>query len=332
LAQYFTILLAAIFSLHAISLKAQHNADSKAPVITILGSGIRNFESEMEMPAESMSGIIPFSRAGNLIIIRAKADTMEGNFVLDTGAPGLILNLTYFRHYPSSHQPEAYETQGGVTGRTAGDAATTVSTLSMGPFEYSKVSAHRIQLGHIENAKGIKILGLLGVQLFARFNMIIDYASNQIHLYRVSRREMKTYRTNALADSAYTTLSFILKDGKMLTTGRIGNKKLSFVIDTGAESNVLDSRLPDEVLDSVVVSRRVSITGAGSRQMEALHGKLYSLQLESGTVNDLPVVVMNLEAMSKAYDRQIDGMLGYDFLSQQRVGINFVQRKMYFWK
>lgn len=51
--------------------------------------------------SDTPSCVIPFSRAGNLIVIRAKVDTTEGNFILDTGAPRLILNLTYFRHYPS---------------------------------------------------------------------------------------------------------------------------------------------------------------------------------------------------------------------------------------
>src|ERR1700744_256110 len=47
---------------------------------------------------DSASCIIPFTRMGNLILIQAKADTTTGYFVLDTGAPGLVLNITYFRH------------------------------------------------------------------------------------------------------------------------------------------------------------------------------------------------------------------------------------------
>ncbi len=44
---------------------------------------------------------IPFTRAGNLILIQATVDTVQGNFILDTGAPNLVLNLTYFRKYPN---------------------------------------------------------------------------------------------------------------------------------------------------------------------------------------------------------------------------------------
>src|SRR5215210_6965712 len=63
---------------------------------------------------DSVSCVIPFSRAGNLIVVQARADTIDGNFILDTGAPHLILNLTYFREYPATQQPDAE--QNSVTG------------------------------------------------------------------------------------------------------------------------------------------------------------------------------------------------------------------------
>jgi len=44
--------------------------------------------------------IVPIKRAGNLIIVEAQIDTLEGNFVMDTGAPYLVLNATYFRDAP----------------------------------------------------------------------------------------------------------------------------------------------------------------------------------------------------------------------------------------
>ena len=57
--------------------------------------------------SDSPSFVIPFTRTGNLILIQAKADTTNGYYVLDTGAPGLVLNLTYFRHYLTTLQKAA---------------------------------------------------------------------------------------------------------------------------------------------------------------------------------------------------------------------------------
>ncbi|MET0394431.1 MAG: hypothetical protein ABW019_14890, partial [Chitinophagaceae bacterium] len=76
---------------------------------------------------DSVSCVIPFSRAGNLILIKAKADSTEGNFILDTGSPCLVLNLTYFRDYP--HMQLAEE-DGGMAGTNARVLRTTVGQLS----------------------------------------------------------------------------------------------------------------------------------------------------------------------------------------------------------
>src|ERR1043165_8521915 len=65
---------------------------------------------------DSSSVEIPFIRAGNLILIQAKADTLDGNFILDTGAPKLVLNTTYFREYPSISDHSSNEESGGITG------------------------------------------------------------------------------------------------------------------------------------------------------------------------------------------------------------------------
>jgi predicted aspartyl protease len=40
--------------------------------------------------------VIPLVRVSNLFMVEATVDGQTGNFVLDTGAPGLVLNQTYF--------------------------------------------------------------------------------------------------------------------------------------------------------------------------------------------------------------------------------------------
>jgi hypothetical protein len=134
--------------------------------------------------SDSADCVLPFSRAGNLIVIQAKADTTLGNFILDTGAPNLVLNLTYFRNYASTNKDGE---GGGITGGAA-TSQTNVVKFFLGPVKYYKVEADLVNLGHIENSKGIKILGLLGMQLFKQFEMIIDYEKSLIYLHLISKR------------------------------------------------------------------------------------------------------------------------------------------------
>ncbi len=280
--------------------------------------------------SDSPSCVIPFSRAGNLIIIKAKVDTIEGNFILDTGAPKLILNMTYFRKYISTDE----ETEpGGITGATTRSNPTEVSELSFGPIKYFHVEADRINLGHIENSKGLKILGLLGMQLFRRFEMIIDYEKNLIYLHLINKKESSIYKHEMLKDTfAYNTFAISILDNRLLTYGEMAGKKLTFILDTGSESNIIDSRLPDKIFEHIAITRRIVLAGAGNDKVEALYGDMNNVTIGGRSMDVLPVLVTNLEKMCFAYNQCIDGMLGFDFLSLHKIGFNFVNRKMYIWK
>lgn len=285
--------------------------------------------SDPFVKSDSANCIIPFSRAGNLIVIQAKADTTEGNFILDTGAPGLVLNLTYFRNYSISNKEG--ET-GGITGSAAA-LQTNVDKFSFGPISYYKVESDLANLGHIENNKGIKILGLLGMSLFKQFEMIIDYEKNLLYLHLITRKDKGVYKNEMLKDtSAYNTVPIEISDNKILMYTYLEGKKLRFIVDTGAESNVLDSRLPNKIFENVTVVRRVILNGSGDKKVEALYGDLKDIQIGKQNFSTLPILITNLEKMCYAYNTCLDGMLGFDFLSLHKIGFNFVTGEMYIWK
>jgi hypothetical protein len=180
--------------------------------------------------SDSANCIIPFTRIGNLILIQAKADTTTGFFVLDTGTPGLVLNLTYFRYYPASNPIEG----GGLTGSVAMAAKTTVDSLRLGPISYFHLEADLINLGHIENNKGVKIFGLLGMRLFEHFEMIMDYSAGVIYLHLIGKKEAAAYHSNQLADTtAYNTIPIDIEEGKIIVYLYLKGKKLKFIIDSG---------------------------------------------------------------------------------------------------
>ena len=286
--------------------------------------------SDPVVKMDTPSCVIPFTRAGNLILVKASADTSVGNFVLDTGAPDLVLNMTYFRQYPSRHTDAE---EGGITGAVTGQIGTIVNQFSLGPVHYYKCEADRINLGHIENAKGLKILGLLGMQLFKRFEMIIDYEKNTISLHLVEPREASSYKSQQLQDTAaYREFPIDIDENKIIVHTEMAGKKLLFLVDFGAESNVLDSRLPNKVFENVTITRRVQIDGSGEKKVEALYGNLKNMKMGGQDMGVLPVLITNLQKMCDSYNHCLDGMLGFDFLSMHKIGFNFVKHKMYIWK
>jgi hypothetical protein len=281
--------------------------------------------------SDSASFIIPFNRVGNLMVVQATVDTVRGNFILDTGAPYLVLNLTYFRDYPITASHDAEQTS--VGGRTATVNKTSVKQLSFGNMEFHRLEADLSYLGNIENAKGIKVLGLLGLELFKDCEMIIDFDKNLIHLHRIGRKESSTYRHEMLADTAaYRTYPIEITNSRLTTTTEVAGKKLKLVIDCAAESNILDSRLPNKIFENIAITRRVKLTGPGDKKVDALFGNLNTMKMGTQLINDLPVAILNLEYTCFADDVCVHGVLGFDFLSQHKLGFNFVKRKMYIWK
>jgi len=123
-----------------------------------------------------------------------------------------------------------------------------------------------------------------------------------------------------------------LIDNRIVVTSFMGGRKLKFIMDSGAESNLLDSRLPDKIMDNVTITGRVLLTGSGNKKVEALYGDFQNLEIGNQKISTLPVVVANLEKTCVSYNGCVDGMLGFDFLALHKIGFNFVTRKMYLWR
>ncbi len=281
---------------------------------------------------DSMSFSIPFSRIGNLIVIKAKADSTEGNFVLDTGCPGLVLNKTYFRHYPAITEHDV-ETQGITGAASAVTEHTTVRNFSFGSIQEHNVKANMANLGSIENSKGVKVLGLIGVQFLDNCELIIDYEENLLYFHVIGRKEIKTYRHVMLSDTAsYHTIPFEMTDSRIIIRTTIAGKKLRFIIDCAAETNILDSRLPDKIFDNFNVTGKVNLVGVGNKKVEAVKGNLASFTIGNRVITDMPVLITNLEKTCFSYGGCVDGILGLDNLSVQKIGFNFATNKMYIWK
>lgn len=280
---------------------------------------------------DSSSFILPFSKAGNLLIIKARADSAEGNFILDTGCPGLVLNITYFRDYPVT--AEAGAESEGITGTTGNMEHIEIGDFKMGTIQEYKVKANLANLGNIENSKGIKIFGLIGLQFLKDCELIIDYQQHLMYFHVNGKKDAAAYRHAMLADTAaYHTLPFSITDNRIILKTVMAGKKLRFVIDCAAETNILDSRLPDKILEGLSITGRVSLIGVGNKKVEAVRGSLASFAVGSRIITDMPVLVTNLEKTCFSQGGCVDGVLGLDNLSVKKIGFNFTTLKMYIWK
>ena len=326
------LLLLAVCCIIATAVSASMPNDSIAlPNI----SGIQQISfPDLQLPKggkDSSSFILPFSRAGNLLLIRAKADSVEGNFILDTGCPGLVLNITYFRSYPVT--TEAGSESLGMTGSSAATEQISIRDFNFGTIKEYNVKANLANLGAIENTRGVKVLGLVGMQFLNSCEVIIDYEANLMYFHVVGRKEVKTYNHVMLNDTAaYHTMPFEITDNRIIVKTIMAGKKLRFLIDCAAETNILDSRLPDRIFATLAITGKVSLVGVGNKKVEAVTGTLETFSIGERTIKDMRVLVTNLEKTCLSYGGCVDGVLGLNDLSITKIGFNFTTFKMYIWK
>lgn len=326
--KWFALFIACVFYMAA-------TANNGANPPRIRPGGLTQHDSlnvlDLLVPPDSTSCVLPFNRSGNLILLQASADTMAGNFILDTGAPCLVLNMVYFRYYPMTAMHD--EDQNSVSGVSEPAYKTTVRNFTFGSLHYYWEKADVVDLGHIENSKGVKILGLIGLSLLEQCEIIIDYNKSLIYIHRIGKKERKTYKSDLLKDEAlYTTIPIDIKEKKIIAETEMGGKKLFFVLDSGAETNILDSRLSEKVFELVDITGRKNIRGTGNNIVEALQGNARGMKMGNEELGVLPVLIANLERTCFALHSCVNGVLGLEFLPLQKIGFNFVTRKMYLWK
>ncbi|HOP14860.1 MAG TPA: retropepsin-like aspartic protease [Lentimicrobium sp.] len=277
------------------------------------------------VPESLSSVIIPLKQAGRLFLIEARIDDQEGNLIFDTGATGLVLNRTYFRKYAAYEKPGA----GGITGNFSKVYGTIVKEIDASGFFYEKVPADMADLGHIEDKRGVKILGLFGMKMIDDMEVIFDAAANQLTLVQTDLEGNRTENNNDLPQFNFRQ-KIETHHKIMLVRGRIGDKTLNFCLDTGAEINALHRNVSKKVMETVQISRRAPVGGAASRSSEVLYGIMNELEVGSHQFGIMGTVIMDLTAMSEAYGCTIDGMLGYDFWIKGIYSINFRKEEIGF--
>lgn len=257
--------------------------------------------------------IIPIKLAGSLMLIEASVDNQTGYFIFDTGAPYLVLNSTYFRDYPRTQAYAAI----GVNNYEVDIFRTEVDSLKIREILYGKLEADVADLSHIENSRNIKILGLLGTNLFKNFTLSVDVAQQNI---KVSKGE-----TN-YDEQLYLKIPFKIKNNSITFKGKINQTVTTFVFDTGAEVNVLDNDLDDIAYESFRITNRSLLTGSVGEQIDVFTGTLSSVSIASYSFNDMKTIMTNLEGIGKVYGYNVDAILGFPFIKKAPIHIDFKEK------
>jgi len=266
---------------------------------------------------------IPLRQAGRIFLIEANVDGETGYLVFDSGASGVVLNKTYFRN----HVIIDSQNSSGVNGKVNNVERVNIDHLEFTGLQYVNIVADITNLGHIENRRGVKILGLIGLNLLKDFEIIFDPAQNQLQLFQIDKKGERVNHSTEKFESDFTT-SFEQKNSVIFIDAIMKGKSLRFCFDTGAETNVIDRYAPKGVINCITITRRSTLRGAGSGSTEVLFGTMNDFLIGQNNLSNLETIITNLDPLSDAYGTKIDGMLGYSFISKGVVCINFLKKEL----
>ena len=99
--------------------------------------------------------------------------------------PSLILNKKYFGDAKGVFDDQASAV--GVNGQVSGVLAKDAS-LEIGGQKWKNVYAHLYDLAYLEEAKGIRIMGLIGSLIFRNYELAIDFELRHLVLSRLDKQ------------------------------------------------------------------------------------------------------------------------------------------------
>ena len=259
-----------------------------------------------------------FTFERNLIFFEALVDGQPGRFILDTGAPSLIVN----------DRGEGGAAS-GYTGLGAGGEVQCsdhrVDRFEMGGRRVENYWAIGLDLRAFERRTQRRVDGFVGYDLLNRGELRIDYGLETFQLLRSVRRP--TYRGRA----PRTVLKFFLVDHLPVVELTLNGTKQYFALDTGAGANLLDEAVISTVAANAT-TRRMNVQGLDAASVDCpIVTTSLPTELPASGPAEVAFVAMDVAHLQQPEGVQLAGVLGSAFLSRYTVGIDYRRRRVYLW-
>jgi predicted aspartyl protease len=237
------------------------------------------------------------------------------DFILDTGAGTSLLSSELATQL-------GVEIVGTKEGQTAGGKVSVslakVDSLAVGAAKLDDVDVAVVDLSHLGRTVGAKIDGDVGYNFLKHFRVTIDYRVGEIRFDDAKRIESfgHTAKTEVPIRLANPAKPLILVDVHLN-----GRGPFQFAIDTGTSTTVLT---PQAAQQLGVETSPVDPVTTGSAGVSASAGHLRSFQVGGARIDSMPVIVADFfDALSSAVGAKLDGIVGYNFLRNYKVVIDY---------
>jgi len=234
---------------------------------------------------------------GGFIVLEANMNGIQGNYILDTGAPGIVLNKKYFASGADLRSDQLEGVNGSVQTDIVRDWH-----FSWNTFQAEGRDAYAIDLTYLEDAVGNRIDGLLGLELFDGYYVLIDYSNESLELWSSIPSVFSRQPTVSLPLESHNHVPFVVLQH--------GQKSYRFALDSGSKSHLVDQSATKTWGAAVSYLSPIELVGADQRVMQTSKVEVTGLDAYGISMPPTEFVVTDLSVMERITGFRVDGVLG----------------------
>lgn len=269
---------------------------------------------------------VPFTMAGKLIAVQVLLNGQKRPFILDTGSPRVILNSKYFS--PKDTKSKKIASMNGVGGNISDIDITKIEQLDFHSLQINQQDLLTIDLSHLEEELDTEIYGLIGFELLKDYDVLYDYEGQTISLIQPASYD--SYVEENLKGKKSETYPLLMSGHIPIIETQVAGKQVKMGIDSGAETNLLDLTLHSSLLSQIKHHTTDTLSGADKSAKIVLKGKIKKTKVGKQVFKDMETVFSDISHLNLAYKTDMQGIIGYPFLSKQKTLISFKRQEVVF--
>jgi predicted aspartyl protease len=268
------------------------------------------------LPAADRSAKLSFKLYGGYTIVArgSIAGLRQLNFIIDTAAVPSVVDLKVARKLRLEGQDEPLS----LFSQTIETRRVTLPGLVLGPIDTGPLPVIVGDLASFERHLGVRVDGMIGLDVLARQDFAVDYESGTIAFGTAPGNG------GGLLDPAETSVPFELGAGYAVVRLDVEGQPVRLMVDTGARSLILFApRVRDRLAGLRKLSERVIGNAAGAVALTEV--VLPDASLGTVRLSAQRAALMDGQAPANV---DIDGLLGVRSLGVRRLGFDFEHRTM----
>ncbi|PHN06514.1 aspartyl protease family protein [Flavilitoribacter nigricans] len=273
-------------------------------------------ESYHVLPKKS-EHLIPFELVRGMIVMQASIEQQPGHFILDTGAPLMVIN----------DEPKVPSRLAASFKQEIQVGETIIQDFDWAGVEERKLDALVLDISHLENAFQRPLKGMIGFNALKDYELFFNYEDQFVLRYPAGKNDL--HRNSKPLHS----IPFQLLDHLPVITVKIGKKKFRFGLDTGACANLVDRGVLEALeADEITALPDEEVQGLDQtvNRVKAVEARL--VQVKGLDVQELKFLATDMPELHSDEGIVLNGLLGYSFLSRMKFSINYQKQRIYVWE